>query len=299
MIKYFFTCIFLVVSFFGYGQNLLTKLEKEHSKKPVYELATFKTSKIGLGQSIETRKKGALEISLNARFWNVEEKPAKRFIADEVSMRFGLNYAITNNFTVGAGYTNFDKIADGFFKYKILKQQRNTLKAPVSIVLFQSFSHRSKTEYERAVYTNDVVLNSDIYSFVSQILIARKINRNLSLQFSPTFVKRSKQFFRNQPKEQYALGFGGRYKVNGHISLVSEYYYTLNPVKTVDNYNPFMVGVNWELSHLLLQFKMTNTRHFAEDVFITQTQQPFNFADGNFHFGFSATFVLQTKKNKL
>lgn len=75
--------------------------------------------------------------------------------------------------------------------------------------------------------------------------------------------------------------------------------YTANPVKSVSTYNRFMIGVNWELSHLLLQFQMTNTRSFVEDAFITQTQNDFNFADGNFHFGFNAIFVLHSKKNKL
>jgi hypothetical protein len=60
-----------------------------------------------------------------------------------------------------------------------------------------------------------------------------------------------------------------------------------------------MIGVNWELSHLLLQFQITNARSFAEGDFITQTQNNFNLHDGNFHFGFNATFVLHTRKNKL
>lgn len=299
MIKYICTISFLVVSFLGHSQDLLTKLEKEYPKKPVYELATFKTTRLGLGHSIETRKKGALEISLFNSFWNHKNSTEEKKLIDKISIRFGLNYAITNNFTIGAGYTNFDEISDGFIKYKILKQQKNNYKAPVSIVLFQGFSHRNKNEYERNLYANDVLINSNIFSATSQILIAKKFNQKFSAQISPTYIHRNKLFFTNQPKDQFALGFGGRYKVGGHLSLISEYYYTLNPITSVDNYNPFMVGVNWELSHLLLQFKMTNTRHFVEDAFITQTQNKFNFNDGNFHFGFHAIFVLHTKKNKL
>ena len=68
---------------------------------------------------------------------------------------------------------------------------------------------------------------------------------------------------------------------------------------TIDTYNAFMVGVNWELSHLLLQFQVTNARSFPEDTFITQTRNNFNAKDGNFHFGFNATFVLHTKKKKM
>ena len=48
-----------------------------------------------------------------------------------------------------------------------------------------------------------------------------------------------------------------------------------------------------------LQFHLTNVRNFAEDAFITQTANNFNFKDPNLHFGFNATFVLHTKKKKL
>ena len=49
----------------------------------------------------------------------------------------------------------------------------------------------------------------------------------------------------------------------------------------------------------MLQFHATNARSFVEDTFITQTTNNFNTKDGNFHFGFNATFVLHTKKKKL
>jgi hypothetical protein len=67
----------------------------------------------------------------------------------------------------------------------------------------------------------------------------------------------------------------------------------------VQTYNAFMIGVNWEVSDLMLQFHFTNARNFVEDTFITQTKNNFNAKDGNFHFGFNATFVLHTKNKKL
>jgi len=300
MIKYMFTFFCVGFSFFGYGQDdLLDKLDKEFPIETTYEIATFKTTRIGLGHSVETRKKGAFEISLFNRFWNLEDKPENRFIVDEVSMRFGLNYAFTDNLTIGGGYTNFDKITDGFLKYKVLKQQKNTSKAPLSVVLFQGVSYRNNVGLEdNSGYLSNVI-NFEVYSFTSQLLIARKFNQQLSMQISPTFIHRDRPILIDQSKNLFALGFGARYKIGGHMSLVSEYYYNMNPVNSVPTRNPYMIGVNWELSHLLLQFQMTNTRSVIEDAFITQTQNPFNFADGNFHFGFNAIFVLHSKKNKL
>ena len=284
------------------SQDLLNQLDKEFPKTPVYEIAAFKTTRIGLGHSIETRKQGALEISLYNRFWNHKEGTTQRFLADEVSIRFGLDYAITDNFTIGAGYTNFDKITDGFLKYKFVKQVKDSKKSPFSMALLQTISHRNKEElpvYGQYGIPTSQGNTSSVFSYTTQLLIARKFNTKFSAQLSPIFIGRNNSVFEGLPKNQYALGFGARYKVGGHVSIVSEYYQVFNPSKTVPTYNPFMIGVNWELSHLMLQFQMTNARNFADDTFITQTTNNFNFHDGNFHFGFNATFVLHLSKNKV
>ncbi len=291
------TIAFLVLNSSINAQDLLDKLDKEFPDKPVYEIATFKTTRIGLGHSIETRKKGALEISLYNRYWNIPNFDGQRFLADKISTRYGLDYSFSDNLTLGLGYTNYDKITDGFAKYKLLKQRQNSKKGLVSITLVQGFSHRSIKNTSSNIYTPTT--SSDKFAFTSQVLVARKFNPNFSVQITPTFIHREASSLTDDPNNQFAVGFGGRHKIGGHASIVSEYFYVANPLKSIQTYNVFMVGVNWELSHLLLQFQVTNARNFAEDTFITQTRNNFNAEDGNFHFGFNATFVLHTKKKKL
>ena len=291
------TIAFIVLSSSVNAQSLLDKLDKEFPEKTVYEIAAFKTTRIGLGHSIETRKKGALEISLYNRYWNIPNFEGQRFLADVVSTRYGLDYSFSDNFTFGLGYTNHDKITDGFAKYKLLKQRQNSKKEFVSITLVQGFSHRNSENTSDNIY--EPTTSSNKYASTSQVLIARKINSELSLQISPTFIHKEASSLNDDPNNQFAIGFGGRHKIGGHASIVSEYFYVANPLKSAKTYNAFMVGVNWELSHLLLQFQVTNARNFVEDTFITQTRNNFNAKDGNFHFGFNATFVLQTKKKKL
>lgn len=289
---------FLVVGSSIQAQDLLDKLNTEFPNNTVYEIATFKTTRIGLGHSIETRKKGALEISLYNRYWNIPNFEGQRFLADVVSTRYGLDYAFSDNFTVGLGYTNHDKITDGFLKYKLLRQRKNSKKGFLSITLVQGASHRSIENTSGNIY-EPTTTSSDKYAFTSQVLVARKFNSKLSLQVAPTFIHREKNLLTDDPNNQFAIAFGGRHKIGNHTAIVSEYFYVANPLKSIDTYNAFMVGVNWELSHLMLQFHITNARNFAEDTFITQTRNNFNAKDGNFHFGFNATWVLQTKKNKL
>lgn len=278
------------------AQDLLDKLDKEYPKTTTYEIATFKTTRIGLGHSIETRKKGALQISLYNRYWDIPNFQSERFLADKVSTRYGLEYAFTDNFTFGFGYTNFDKISDGYFKYRLLRQSKGAKNNYLSVTLLQGISHRKTSNGNINLYGGNTSSNS--YAFTSQVLLARKFSPELSVQISPTFIHRAATSTNNDPNSQFAIGFGGRQKITKHASIVSEYFYVANPLKSINTFNSFLVGVNWEVSDLMLQFHLTNARNYAEDTFITQTTHNFNFKDPNLHFGFNATYIIHTKKKK-
>ncbi|MFD2562373.1 DUF5777 family beta-barrel protein [Aquimarina rubra] len=280
------------------AQDLLDTLDKEYPDTPQYEIATFKGTRISLGHSIENRRKGVLEIKAMNLFWNIPNRPSQSFVADKWTARIALEYGISNRLTFGAGGSTLDGIFDGFLKYNLIRQMKHDKGSPLSITLFQNASYRSKTnEFYGGIGLSDDFI--DRTSYTSQVLIARKFTPQFSLQLSPTFIHRSSSVFDEDPHNHFALGIGARYKVGGHISIVSEYYYLANPLKSIDTYDAFVLGVNWEMSDLMLQFQMTNARNMVEDAFITQTPNNFNLSDGNFVFGFNATFVLHFNQKKL
>ncbi|OEK07841.1 hypothetical protein A8C32_15275 [Flavivirga aquatica] len=288
--------LFTVIGFISSSlnaQDLLDTLEKEHPNTPQYEIATFKGTRISLGHSIENRKKGVLEIKAMNLFWNIPNRPSQSFVTDIWTARIALEYSISDRLTFGAGGSTLDGVFDGFLKYKLINQRRDSNTSPFSVTLFQNLSRQTK-RYKAFQNANKLQT-----SFTSQILIARKFTPNFSLQVSPTFIHRGTSAINNDPHNHFAIGIGGRYKVGGHVALVSEYYYVANPIKSKDTYSPFVLGVNWEMSDLLLQFQLTNTRNMVEDIFITQTPNNFNFKDGNFVFGFNATFVLHLNQKRL
>jgi len=278
------------------SQDLLKKLDKEFTDVPQYVLATFKTTRISIGQSVETRAKGTIEIAAINRFWNIPNTNTQTFLADKVNSRFSLEYAFTNRLTVGFGVSTFDGLQDGFLKYKFVRQGLDSKKSPVSITLYQNISYGNGSA-EGAIYPASV--SSNVTAYTTQILIAKKFNSKFSAQLSPTIVHRNFTVWPSDPKNQFAVGLGFRHKISGHTSVVSEYYYVANPLKSIDTYNALSIGLNWEVSDLMLQFNITNARNVVESAFITNTRNNFNFHDGNFHFGFSATLILHTRKNKL
>jgi len=292
------TKISFVFLFLGAGvlnlliaQDLLQSLDKEFPDSKQFTEATFKTTRIALGHSIETRKKGIMEISANSRFWNIPQR-TQGFLADRISTRFGVSYAFSDRLTFGSGITTFDGIFDSYFKYKLLQQVSNGKGSPFTITLAQNASLR--TNPNRSINASNGF--SDKLSFTSQVLIARKFTRNFSLQVSPTFIHRNSSRNMDDPTDHFALGIGGRYKIGGHLSISTEYYYLANPLESVNTFDPFAIGVNWELTDLMLQFHLSNAPNIAEDAFITQTRNNFNTRDGNLFFGFNAIFILHLKK---
>lgn len=277
------------------AQDLLKELEIQSQDTTQVTIATFFGTHISIGHSVETREKGALEITSMNRFWNRPISDTERtqtFVADKLNSRVGVDYSFSNRFTIGAGFTTGDKTLDIFGKYRLFYQKDGSNSFPFSMSLFQGLAHRESTN-ERYLLNPDQSKKNKIAS-TTQLLIARKISRNFSLQLSPTLVYREEESdVDGMNASNFALGLGGRYKVGNHVSFVSEYYYLPNKLDLVDTYGAFSLGVNWELSDLLLQFKLTNVRDLVEDKVYIKTTNNFNFRDGNLHFGFHATYFIQ------
>jgi hypothetical protein len=273
------------------AQNLLEKLDKEYPNTPQYESSAFKGTRISIGQSVENRRAGVLQIMTMNRSWNLPNANAQRFVADKWSSRIGVEYGITDKLSTGAGWTSLDDVYNGYIKYNLMRQYQKSIQQPISISFFQNMSYKGDL---RLPNTNTPFKGRT--AFTSQLLIARKFTPAFSLQIAPTFIHRNASGLPEDAVNHFALGFGARYKLGGHVSLVSEYYYVANPLRSRPTYGAFALGVNWDVRFLLLQFQMTNTRGMVEDDFILQTPNNFNTNDGNFVFGVNAIFALHLQK---
>lgn len=288
----------ILCSFNTFAQSdLLTRLDTEHKTIPYTTTATFKATHVSIGQSVETRKQGVLEIYAQNRFWNRPIEKSQSFAADKINSRLGLDYSLTDRFTIGAGYATGYRSIDVLLKYRLFYQyNKEQKKFPFSITLF----HRGVSRGKSTLGFSEGFDFGDGLVSISQVLIARKVTSNFSFQIAPTYIyKEEGNLIPAESANKLAIGFSGRYKVGRHVSIVSEYYYVANPFKTFDTYGPFSLGVNWEIADIILQFNLTNARHFIEDKFISTTINNFNFRDGNLHFGFHATYVFHLKKQQL
>ncbi len=111
--------------------DLLSMLDEEQSKEPVYTMATFKASRLINGQTIETISKNHLNFWISHRFGAVNSGFIANFFGlDEAKIRLGLEYGLTDRWLVGAGRSSLEKTYDLYTKYKVLRQS-NTM--PVTV----------------------------------------------------------------------------------------------------------------------------------------------------------------------
>lgn len=289
-----FPSFLLCAVFNSNAQDLLDILEDEVPKTPMYTQATFKTNRVVLSQSVETRKEGTLEFILGTRYWNIpNNENSQSFGADRFSAHYGMQYAFTDKFTLGAGISSADGIINAFAKYRLVRQRQDK-NVPLGITLLQGTSYYSRSS---GIFTlpQDA---SDRISYITQVIIARKFNQNLSLQLMPTYIRAGARQPIIGEIDLLALGFAGRYKLGNHVSLTSEYSYMLNRNEGVEGFNTFALGINWEVGDLIMQFSMSNNKSFDDIAAISFSPNNFHFRPGGLHIGVNAIYVLHLNKKK-
>jgi hypothetical protein len=270
------------------SQDLLDMLGDPSSKE--YTTATFKTTHLIIGQSIENVAKGNMNFIISHHFGRINEGSYNFWGLDQSTIRLGLEYGLTDKIELGLGRSTYQKTIDGFVKYKILRQDNQ--KMPVSVSYFGSMAVNT-LKWDDPSREN---FFSSRLSFVNQILIARKFNNNLSLQLAPSFVHKNLVKRVIDQNNIFAMGAGGRYKLTKRFSINAEYYY-LMPGQTADDFdNSLSLGVDIETGGHVFQLFFTNSQPLFERGFITETQGKWNKGDVFFGFNIIRTFTIVKPK---
>ncbi|MDH3710470.1 MAG: DUF5777 family beta-barrel protein [Cyclobacteriaceae bacterium] len=275
--------------------DLISILEKESSDSTLVNLteATFKSSRVINGHSVEMRDGGVLEFLISHRFGRINEGIDEFFGLDDSNIRLGLEFGITQNLNIGIGRSSFEKQYDGFIKYRFLRQQSGARNVPITAVAFASM----------AINTLDDLPDQDLdftnrtnYSY--QILLARKFNPGFSLQITPTLVHKNLVSLESDDNDLYSIGVGARQKITKRLAINVEYFYQLNKPEGQGVHNSLSLGVDIETGGHVFQLHVTNSRAMIEKGFITETTD--NFFDGDIHFGFniSRVFNLSNKERE-
>jgi hypothetical protein len=277
----------MLSSIFTKAQNDLLSILG--SAEPMYITSTFKGKKIVNGQSVELTSKGVLQFQIQHRFGTLNSGFYNLFGLDNSQIRLGFDYGIKDWMSVGVGRSSALKTIDASTKIRLKRQSNIDRNFPFTIAtnsaVFIKQYRWIEMEEESFVFSNQL-------SYAHQLLIARKINRDLSIQISPTFVHYNSVKY-GEKNDRISLGFGARQKLNNRISVNAEYFMQ---TKAKMNNDVLSFGFDIETGGHVFQLHLSNSPAMIEPAFIHETIE--DWADGDIYFGFNISRVFTIKEKK-
>ncbi len=273
------------------AQDIDKLLEEATGSSTEYAYATFKSTRIISGHSIERMQEGQLDFRIAHRFGMLNSGAYEFWGLDQANIHLSLEYGITDWVMVGLGRGNYEKTFDGFTKFSIFRQSKGERNMPVSISYLTAMALQT-LKWDKP---GDLPF-WDRAGYVHQILIARKFSERFSFEINPTFVHRNMVATELDPNDSWAIGAGGRFKLTKRVSVNIEYYYVAPPLhdyRSMKTYNPLSIGVDIETGGHVFQLHLTNSVAMIEKGFIGETTG--NWLDGGIHFGFNISRVFTLK----
>ncbi len=295
--------------------DMLNLLDSAGAKyKSERTIATFKGSKIINVQTTETVKKGTMDFNVAHNFGNIGAASNggvhTLYGLDNIAdVRIGFDFGITRDLTLGVGRSKQKEMIDGLVKYRIVNQTTNN-HIPFSLAFYGDAGY---TPQPASVFYSgaEVDTQSDLhrFSYVGQLIIARKFGWRFSMELLPTFQHRNYVIAYVNPENRaeegndlFSLGAGLRLKLTNRFALIADYYYIFSEYRKNNTSNPFYaplgLGVEIDTGGHIFHITFTNSAGIIENNYLPNTTD--NWLKGGFKFGFniSRVFNLGGKKHK-
>ena len=260
------------------------------SLKTNFVTGTFKATQIVNMPTVESPPKKTLQFLIMHRFGELSDGAYQFFGLDNAEIRFGLDYGFSKRLSVGIGRSSFEKTLDANFKFKLIRQQNAGMPMSVSLyelVTYTTFPQQKEKPFLTAQFRT---------AYTSQLLIARKFSRNLSLQFAPSFFHFNMVPTPKDKNDVFAAVLGGRMKIAKRMSIDAEgSYLPRGQVNSVKAFNSLSCALTMETGGHVFQFVFTNSRAMTAPLYLTKTLG--SWQKGNIYFGFniSRSFNWRTK----
>lgn len=290
-IKTLLTIAFLVSAPKVFAQDIDALLEEATGSETEYVSATFKSTRIVSGHSIERMPEGQLDFRISHRFGEINSGAYNLWGMDQANIHFGFDYGITNWLMIGIGRGTYEKTFDGLLKLSALRQSKGARVMPISLSFLSTIAINSLRWEEPGNLPF-----WDRASYTTQLLIARKFNERFSFEFNPTYVHRNMVGTEMDPNDVWAAGFGARFKLTKRLSLNAEYYFVvppLNDYRSNVTYNPLSLGIDIDTGGHIFQIHLTNSLAMIEKGFIGETTG--QWTKGGIHLGFNISRVFALK----
>jgi long-subunit fatty acid transport protein len=203
------------------------------------------------------------------------------------AVRLGFDYGVTDELTIGIGRTSVEDNVDFRAKYLILKQLESD-KIPVQIAIKGDVGINTQKNTQFDEFTFQERLN-----YFASVMIARKFNKQLSLQIAPMVshfntvkIERVGEIPENT---HYGLGIGGRYAFDERKAITFEYLPVIGD-RSPGTKNHFALGYEIETGGHVFQMFFMSGKWFTEQHLLARTNT--NFFEGDFRLGFNINRVF-------
>ena len=271
--------------------DIMKMLEDDLEPTTDYTTATFKTTRLINGHTVENVGKGVMDVKISHRFGKINGGGYELFGLDNATMRMGFDFGITDYLMVGVGRSTYQKTYDAFFKVKLLRQSKGKRNMPITLSYVPTIALKT-LKFEDPARKN--YFSSRLY-YSHQLIIGRKFSEQTSLQLMPTYIHRNLVALIADPNDLLSIGIGGRQKLSKRISLNVEYYYQIPEYKLPNSTNSLSVGFDIETGGHVFQLHFTNSQGMNERSFVSETTGDWSKGDIFFGFNISRVFTLGKK----
>ena len=209
------------------------------------------------------------------------------------NIRLALEYSYNGRLMFGVGRSSYQKMFDGFLKYRLLRQTVGG-SMPVSVTLHGAMFYTQQKDPNRISNGFDKYeYPIDRLSYVSQIIIARKFTPSFSFQVAPVYVHYNLVDKIRDKNDMFAISFATRLKLTKRFAITSEYTWRLPTDYSVEEYyDSFGIGCDLETGGHVFQMHVTNSFGISDNQFIPFTETKWNNMGIRIGYNLSRVFTL-------
>jgi len=206
----------------------------------------------------------------------------------QANSRFGADLGLTKNITIGVGSTSQQKLYDGYFKIRLIRQ---TEKFPVELSVFTSavvstlkknYPEDKQASWQRMFYTNE-------------LMFSRAITPKFSAQVALAHVHKNMVATSKDKNDIISIGGALNVKTGRMIYWAAEYMYLPNNqiVSSVAQQHIVSLGVQIHTGpRHVFQIFLSNAVGVVPGTIITETQQKFMPKNLRISFNIPTTFNI-------
>ncbi len=270
---------------YGFAQD--SSAAKSAKPKPVK--GTFASSLLIDNETVYVPNQGSMIMTIQHRFGDANLYQDMYGLFAMSSMRIGVAYVPINNLQLGFGLTSYNNTWDINLKYALMRQSEEG-GWPISITYYGNWAIDTRDK-------SNFVSNYDRFTYFHEIMFARKVNDNFSIQVAPTltyfnnvvgYINSQGDILPTMNNQHFACSFIGRYKLTDKFGIIADYDQPLTQ-HTTNNPHPNVAGgVEFETSGHSFQLFFSNFGFCLPQLNNFLNQNDYT-KKGNYLFGFNIT----------